>query len=227
MPGQPSGPAPERAQPSAQTRPPGIPAYGDLVGLTSAPASAGATSPAATPTAGYPPGMPPPGYPPTRQPATEFRQPAGYGSPANGAATHPASPERPGPTPAYPAGQPEAQSRFDAFRPEPEAEPAPQQVRSGRVLVAVIAAAVLLLVVPLGIVWLVTRPSPPTFEVGECVRQSGTEAVEATCAEAGAYRIVAKADSADQCEDKSQPYAVLPARGGKEQVLCLRPEAAQ
>jgi hypothetical protein len=91
------------------------------------------------------------------------------------------------------------------------------------VLVAVIAAAVLLLVVPLGIVWLVTRPAPPTFEVGECVRQSGTEAVAASCGESGAFRITSKADAADQCEDRSQPYAILPARGGKEQVLCLQP----
>jgi hypothetical protein len=91
----------------------------------------------------------------------------------------------------------------------------------------VIAAAVLLLVVPLGIVWLVTRPAPPTFEVGECVRQSGTAAVEASCADGGAYRIVAKTDSADRCEDIRQPYAVLPARGGKEQVLCLQPAAGQ
>jgi hypothetical protein len=130
-----------------------------------------------------------------------------------------AAPSRPGQ--AYPAAAPDDHSRFDAFRPEPE--PATPQIRSGRVLVAVIAAAVLLLVVPLGIVWLVTRPAPPTFEVGECVRQSGTEAVAASCGESGAFRITSKADAADQCEDRSQPYAILPARGGKEQVLCLQP----
>jgi collagen type III alpha len=248
------GEASEWPPPGGQFRAAGVPPYGDLVGLTPAPdgAAAPASAPTAYPWAGqpYPPAAPPypqaapPAAPPAGQPYPQAVSPAAppAGQPypqAVSPAGHPAT------LPGYPAGAPgqpqvqpspaapgaayprDDQSRFDAFRSEPDQSALTPQVRSGRVLVAVIAAAVLLLVVPLGIVWLVTRPAPPTFEVGECVRQSGTAAVEASCADGGAYRIVAKTDSADRCEDIRQPYAVLPARGGKEQVLCLQPAAGQ
>jgi hypothetical protein len=97
------------------------------------------------------------------------------------------------------------------------------QIRNGRVLLAVLCAAVLLLVVPLGIVWLVTRSGGPSFDVGSCVRRSGSEAVVAQCGDSGAYTVVAKVDNQDKCTDPAgQPFVVV-AGGGKGNVLCLRP----
>jgi hypothetical protein len=82
---------------------------------------------------------------------------------------------------------------------------------------------VLLLVVPLGIVWLATRSSGPSFEVGSCVRRSGSEAIAAQCGDSGAFTVVAKVDSKEKCTDPpGQPYVVV-ADSGKEDVLCLRP----
>ena len=132
------------------------------------------------------------------------------------------------------------QTRFEGFRPEagaPAALPSPlppaiaegeqpvPQIRNGRVLLAVLCAAVLLLVVPLGIVWLATRSSSPSFEVGSCVRRSGSEAIAAQCSDSGAFTVVAKVDSKEKCTDPpGQPYVVV-ADSGKEDVLCLRPAA--
>jgi hypothetical protein len=107
---------------------------------------------------------------------------------------------------------------------EPE-QPTPQ-IRNGRVLLAVLCAAVLLLVVPLGIVWLATRSSDPSFEVGSCVSRSGSEAVSADCTDSGAFTVVSKVDNQDKCTDPpGQPYVVV-ADGGKDSVLCLRPAAS-
>jgi hypothetical protein len=92
-------------------------------------------------------------------------------------------------------------------------------------LLAVLCAAVLLLVVPLGIVWLATRSSTPSFEVGSCVRRSGSEAVVAECGESGAFTVVSRVDNQDKCTDPpGQPYVVI-ADGGRDGVLCLRPVA--
>jgi hypothetical protein len=91
------------------------------------------------------------------------------------------------------------------------------------VLLAVLCAAVLLLVVPLGIVWLATRSSGPSFDVGSCVRRSGSEAVATECTSADAFTVVKKVDNQDKCTDPpGQPYVVV-ADGGKDNVLCLRP----
>jgi hypothetical protein len=128
------------------------------------------------------------------------------------------------------AGDPAAddQSRFDAFKAEPEpareAKPAPQ-VRNGWVLLAVLTAAVLLVALPLGIVWLATRPSESAFNVepGNCVKQEGKRAVKAGCGDPDAFTVVSKVDSKDKCADPTQPHIVVAAGGGREQVLCLKP----
>jgi hypothetical protein len=92
------------------------------------------------------------------------------------------------------------------------------------VLLAVLAAAALLLIVPLGIVWLTTRSTGPSFEVGSCVRKSGNEAVAAQCTETGAFTVVSKVDSGSKCTDPAgQPYVVVAGDGGKDQILCLKP----
>ncbi|MGN9908126.1 LppU/SCO3897 family protein [Phytohabitans sp. LJ34] len=94
----------------------------------------------------------------------------------------------------------------------------------------VVVAAALLVIVPLGFVWLLTlRGSDGAFspDVGTCVKQSGTTgAVAAQCDEANAFTVVSKEDTADKCADKSQPHIVLAGDGGKDEVLCLKPAAS-
>ena len=78
-----------------------------------------------------------------------------------------------------------------------------------------------------GITWVATRGSgTPTFEVGSCVRQSGNEAVQADCGSEGAFTVVSKVKKTSECADTKQPYVVVPASGGGEEVLCLRPATA-
>jgi hypothetical protein len=123
------------------------------------------------------------------------------------------------------------QGRFDSYRPEEqtgsEAEPEPTpHVRNGRVLAAVIGAALLLLVLPLGIswgIWLASSSGNPSFDVGSCVKQSGTKADAVDCAEAGAFQIVSKVANESECPDRNQPAAILPDGEGREKVLCLKP----
>ncbi|WP_173077808.1 LppU/SCO3897 family protein [Phytohabitans rumicis] len=168
-----------------------------------------------------------PGYPP-------YDGPTGYPPHDGPPGFPPQGPPQGGPAPwGPPPGADQEQNKFNAFQPEaapakPESEPVPQ-VRNGRVLIMVLAAAALLLIVPLGIVWLLTRGSDPSFnpEVGSCVKQSGTTgAVAAQCTEANAFKVVSKVDEAKQCTDQSQPHVVIAGDGGKDQVLCLAPAAS-
>lgn len=130
------------------------------------------------------------------------------------------------PWPSRDDGQPE---RYQAPRPaaaDPAAElPAPQ-VRNVRVLLLVLAAAVLLLTVPLGTLWLLGRTGDPPFNpaVGSCVKQQGGGAVAAACGDAGAYTVVSKVNDPATCADPKQPHVVLPDVEG-DNVLCLRPAA--
>lgn len=129
----------------------------------------------------------------------------------------------------------QAQNRFDAFQPEPEAKPqstdAPAaepvpQVRNGRVLLAVLVAAVLLVAIPLGLVWLL-KPSDEAFnpKVGDCVAQSGEQPTSANCADAGAFKVVSRVDNLSECANQEQ-WIDVPAADGKQQVLCLEPATA-
>jgi hypothetical protein len=149
------------------------------------------------------PAAPSPGQPAYGQPdfgQSTYGQPT-YGQPAPGQ-----------PIPRQPGGEAE--------------QPVPQ-IRNGRVLLAVLCAAVLLLVVPLGIVWLATRSSAPSFDVGSCVSKSGSEAVAADCSADGAFTVVSKVDNQSKCTNPpGQPYVVV-ADGGRENVLCLRPAAGR
>ena len=187
-------------------------------------------------------GMPGQGMPGT-YPQAAAHQSGGYGGGAQSIAAAP----RPGELPpaATPAsgqwGAPapasdQEQSRFDAFRPdaaqtagetsEAKPDPAPQ-VRNGRVLIAVLIAAALLVAIPLSLVWLITRPGDQTFDpaVGACVKQSGNTAVPADCTESGAYQVISKVEQVSQCDDPNAPHIQMPAASGREQVLCLRSAA--
>jgi hypothetical protein len=96
-------------------------------------------------------------------------------------------------------------------------------VRNGRVLVVVLSAAALLLIVPFLIVWLLTRGGDEVLKVGDCVKQSGSNAVAVSCSETGAFKIESRVDSRDQCPSREQPVAVLTGSNGKQQFLCLTP----
>jgi hypothetical protein len=132
-----------------------------------------------------------------------------------------------------PADQGE-QGRFDAFKPEIKAEvtPAadadksePPNVSKLPVLLGIILVSALLLGGALGIVWLLARPSSSGFDVnvGQCVKRNGDNAVTATCGDAGAYEVVSKVDTKEQCADPRLPYVLNPAGNGRSQVLCLKP----
>ncbi|MFI7333406.1 LppU/SCO3897 family protein [Micromonospora aurantiaca (nom. illeg.)] len=128
-----------------------------------------------------------------------------------------------------PGTEPE-QGRFDAFKPdaaESQTEAPPPKVRNGRVLAAVLIAAVLILAVPLGLLTLLGKVGDDKsagFDpaVGSCVKQSGTSAVAADCGEPGAFSVVSKVDNKDKCADLAQP-SVSVESGGTTRVLCLKP----
>ncbi|MFE9651688.1 hypothetical protein [Micromonospora sp. NPDC006431] len=128
-----------------------------------------------------------------------------------------------------PANEPE-QGRFDAFKPEaePKTEAPTPKVRNGRVLAAVLIAAVLILAVPLGLLTLLgkiggdDKPAPFNPAVGACIKQSGTGAADADCAEPGAFKVLSKVDSKDQCAEPTQPHVELQGVEGNR-VLCLKP----
>ncbi|SBT53597.1 LppU/SCO3897 family protein [Micromonospora narathiwatensis] len=161
---------------------------------------------------------------------------ASVGVPGPGAMGEPGTGGFPPPQPAPPAwsqaptSEPE-QGRFDAFKPdaEPQTEAPTPKVRNGRVLALVLIAAVLILAVPLGLLTLLGKiggsdeqPAPFNPAVGACIKQSGTSAAKADCAEPGAFKVVSKVDSKEKCGDPTQPQVVLPG-DGTDRVLCLKP----
>ncbi|HEX6967596.1 MAG TPA: hypothetical protein VF174_02030 [Micromonosporaceae bacterium] len=169
-----------------------------------------------------------PFLPPQPQPAEPNwnASPEQWGNPSAGP-DH-ASPAGPawGPPPA------DDQERFNAFAAQQATEPAteeeapPPQVRNGRVLLAVLGAAIAILAIPLGTLYLLGMigSSSEAFNpaVGACVKQSGDSAAPADCAEPGAYSVVSKVDDVTKCADPNQPYIAVPLNG-KEQILCLQP----
>ncbi|MDG4762930.1 hypothetical protein O7632_02190 [Solwaraspora sp. WMMD406] len=181
-------------------------------------------------TAGFPPPEPP-AQQPTSHPGVGY-SPAAAPRPAG--VPHAAASAAPADAGQW-APDEQEQNRFDAFRPdapapaEAEAKPEPTpQVRNGRVLLAVLGAAVLLVAIPLSLVWLITRPpGEPAFNpaVGECVKQSGNTAQPADCAEPNAFEVIAKVQQVDQCADPAAPHIEMPGESGREQVLCLRAAA--
>ncbi|MGK5737587.1 LppU/SCO3897 family protein [Micromonospora sp. URMC 103] len=224
----PSGYA-EAAPPAPPAFPPGLPSFADAPS-SNRPVNGVRPHPGAERPGdpfGPPPGDPgvpgvPPGYgpPPVPEPTSAF--PPAFPPPPQ---------QQPGPSwpQAEPAGE---QNRFDAFKPdeEPKTEAPAPKVRNGRVLAAVLTAAVLILAVPLGLLFLLGKvggSQEPDFNpaVGTCVKKSGEGAAPADCGEADAFTVVSKVDSKDKCGDPAQPQVVLPG-DGPNRVLCLKPAAA-
>ncbi|GAA2702229.1 hypothetical protein ACFY2R_00685 [Micromonospora olivasterospora] len=154
-----------------------------------------------------------------------------FGEPDHGGYP-PGGPHHSGPPQAAPAwGAEPEQNRFDAFKPEagePKTEAPTPKVRNGRVLAVVLLAAVLILAVPLGLLFLLGKvggdEKPAGFNpaVGSCVKRSGDTAAAATCGEAGSFTVVSRVANKDKCADPGQPYVVLPGSGA-DRVLCLKP----
>lgn len=129
----------------------------------------------------------------------------------------------------------EEQSKFDSFKPDEPAQPdeqPPPQVRNGRVLLLVLTAAVLILAIPLGTLWLLGKigdPAPADFNpaIGACVKKNSADEkpVMADCAEADAFKVVSKVTQADQCGVPNPTYILIPGKDG-DQVLCLKPANA-
>jgi hypothetical protein len=174
---------------------------------------------------GFPPAMPPDQHSGRRPNRPEL---SGLFPPSNRATvTPPGSPETA--TWAAPSDKTE-QSRFEAFKPDDAApatasEKAEQpHVRLFPVLIGVILAAALLIGVPIGVVWLMARPSGSAFNVdaGQCVKRDGDKAVAAPCGDPGSFQVVSKVGKKEECADKSQPYVEAPDADGRTQVLCLK-----
>jgi hypothetical protein len=93
----------------------------------------------------------------------------------------------------------------------------------------VLTVAVLLLVVPLGALYLLGKVNgggaPFNPEVGACVKKSGEQPVPANCGDEGAFTVVSKVPTRDKCADPAQPYVAVRTANNTEQVLCLRPAA--
>ncbi|MDG4794824.1 hypothetical protein [Micromonospora sp. WMMD1082] len=167
---------------------------------------------------------------PPERPGGAYGSPVRPGTDGTHTSTFPPPPQSAPPWSPGPSAPDSEQGRFDAFK--PVAEPAPEnpvpKVRNGRVLAAVLVAAVLILAIPLGLLMLLGMVGgsdeaggfdPP---IGSCVKRSGESAVAAAdCAEADAFTVVSKVESKDKCPDPAMPHVDL--RGATANpVLCLK-----
>lgn len=186
--------APPGQLPGRQGRPH---AYGDLL----APAAAGAPVQA-------PDGMQvdAPPIPMQRGPEAHFQQAGPMGQPMGQPMGMPPGARPGGPAPHGPI-----------MPPPPPDEAKPE--RKGRIIVGVLVICVALLAAAFGGLILVDKLfNGAAFAVGDCVKQSNTDAVRADCGDTGAFKITAAVSSPEQCEDQTQPHVQ---QGDK--ILCLAP----
>ncbi|HEX5541409.1 MAG TPA: hypothetical protein VFX60_07580 [Micromonospora sp.] len=240
-PAPPAGFAPWAPPPAAPAAPVASPDQPSGPGATSGPTTFGPATATPHPGGGYPSGWAPPQQQPdlagraAPEPVHTPPAPSGEpGFPPPPGFTTPTSPAPTGDAPSAPSWTPPAmdeQERFNAFAPEaaPSAAPEPEeptpQVRNGRVLLAVLTAAVLILAIPLGTLQLLGKlggGDEPTFNpaIGSCVKQSGDSPAPVDCGDDGAYEVVSKVDDKADCDDPALPYIEL-SDGGKRQYLCL------
>jgi hypothetical protein len=99
----------------------------------------------------------------------------------------------------------------------------PQGKRRRGLIIGGVIAAVLIVLAAAGL--LVTRyfTQSSSFAVGSCVKQTDSKATAANCSDANAFTVVTKVDKREDCPDLNQPFVVVERRGGKTEVLCLRP----
>jgi hypothetical protein len=98
---------------------------------------------------------------------------------------------------------------------------------TGLIVGMVLVGATVLVVGALGVTFLLGQlrgtTGSSTYQVGECVVQSGDAAEPADCADPGAYEIVAQVDSQADCGDPTQP--AIEVSGPPVQFYCLTPAA--
>jgi hypothetical protein len=99
---------------------------------------------------------------------------------------------------------------------------APEGKKKRLLLVLALVAAIVVLAAIGTALTLTMRGSTASFAVNDCVKQSGSKAVKATCSESGAYRVLNKVKQQGDCADANQPFVVVSNKGNDE-VLCLRP----
>jgi hypothetical protein len=80
-----------------------------------------------------------------------------------------------------------------------------------------IGLTLLIVLLAAGALYYTSRPNPPTYDVGTCVRESGGKAAATPCSDSSAYQIVSKVNNRSQCPDPKAPYATISGR-----VLCLK-----
>lgn len=80
-----------------------------------------------------------------------------------------------------------------------------------------IAIALLVVLLGAGALYYTSRPNPPTYDVGNCVKESNGKAAEVPCSESDAYQIVSKVSDPSHCPDAKQPYATIDGS-----ILCLK-----
>ncbi|WP_250000654.1 hypothetical protein [Actinoplanes sp. M2I2] len=123
------------------------------------------------------------------------------------------------------------QGRFDSFKPEAKPTPAKAEtphVRVLPILISVVIGALLLLGIVFGIVYLVAgggNDESLSVIQGECVKREGEAAVKSECSDATAFQVVSIVADKAECADPQQPYVVNKTSDGKNQVLCLKPNA--
>jgi hypothetical protein len=236
---------PPHAQPP-RPRQASAPVYSDLL----APSSAAGAQPAPPPPSmgpglAPPPNQPPPNQPPYGQPppgaAPAPAPPGGPGMPydAGGQPAWAASPPPPDGAPGSPPGGPyipqqrmgaAPPDRFDQLPPPGGDEEAGAAGKSGPstglIVGMVLVGATVLVVGALGVTFLLGQlrgSAESTYQVGECVVQSGDAAEPAACSDPGAYEIVAQVDSQAECGDPTQP--AIEVSGPPVQFYCLSPAA--
>ncbi|WP_444544135.1 LppU/SCO3897 family protein, partial [Planosporangium flavigriseum] len=168
------------------------------------------------------------------QPSEDYQpqSPAGYPAP-------PFQPQREMPTNVYgtPSGPPApgydlqgqapqgysdpASGGDDEFAPEGEGK------KKRLLLILALVAAVVVLAAVGTVVTLVMRGSNANFAINDCVKQSDSKAVKATCSDSGAYKVVKKVKKQEDCSDPNQPFVIISNKGGSDDVLCLRPANQQ
>ena len=102
------------------------------------------------------------------------------------------------------------------------AAPTPQ--RSRKLLIVLVAVAVVTVVAAIVTGFAVAGGTGTDFAVGSCVKQSGGQAMKADCTEAKAYKVTSTVAKQADCPDANQPVVIL-TEGKTQHVLCLRPAA--
>src|SRR6266536_1101839 len=94
----------------------------------------------------------------------------------------------------------------------------PHEPRKNKKLLIILAAvaAIALIGAIITVVSLMSGNNA-NFAVGDCVKQSGSKAVSATCSDKGAYKVLNKVDQQAKCVDPKQPIVVVERKGSKDE----------